>query len=71
MGVIGKLRYNECLPYIFTGKFQDFTPITFNKRLYHRWYKESRNNSPPVMIDTTHENLHLKIKLMVLFPGVV
>ena len=39
LGFIGKLHNDEFLIDIFTGKFQNGTPIIFNKTLYHCWYK--------------------------------
>ena len=71
LGVIGKLQNDECLICIFTGKVQNGTPIIFNKTLYHCWYKELMNHFSPVIIDTTHKNVHLKTKLMGILPGVV
>ena len=44
LGVIGNLDNYECLIYIFTGKYENVTPIIFNKTLYHCWYKELRNH---------------------------
>ena len=39
LSVIGKLHNDECLIYIFTGEFENDTPIIFNKTLYQYWYK--------------------------------
>ena len=38
LGVIGNIHNDECIIYIFTGKFQNCTPSIFNKSLYHCWY---------------------------------
>ena len=57
---MGKLHNYECLVYIFTGKNENGTPIIFNKTLYNFWYKELRKNFSPILINTTHKNVHLK-----------
>ena len=54
LGVIGKIHNDECLIYTFTGKFENSTPITFNKKLYH----SLRNQFSPILINTTHKNVH-------------
>ena len=60
LGFIGKLCNDECLIYIFTGKVEKGTPIMFNKTLYHSWHKEWRNHFSPILIHTTHKNVHKK-----------
>ena len=49
--------------YIFTGKVLNGTPNIFTNSQYHCWYEDSRNQFSPVLINTTHENSHFKIKL--------
>ena len=71
LGITGKLYNDECLTYIFRGKVENGTPIIFNKTLYNFWYKELRNNFLPLLINTTHNNVHFKIKLMGILPGVM
>ena len=58
LGVIGKLHNDTFIIYIFTGKVQNVTSSIFNKSHYHFWYKVLKNNFSPVMIDTTHNNVH-------------
>ena len=57
-GVIGNIHNNECIIYIFTVKVEDGTPIIFNKKLYHCWYKELRNHFSPIFINTIHKNVY-------------
>ena len=61
--VIVKLHNYECVTYIFTGEALNGTQNVFNKSQYHFWYKESRNQILPVIINTTHEHCRLKIKV--------
>ena len=56
--VIGKLHNNECLIHIFTGEVINDTPNIFNKSKYYGWYKDIRNHFSPVLINTTHKNVH-------------
>ena len=52
-------------------KVPNGTPISFNKSNYHFWYKELMNNFLPVMIDTTHNNVHFKNQIIGRFPGML
>ena len=58
LGVKWKLNNDEFFTYIFTGKFENGTPIVFNNKLYHYWYKEIINHFSPILINTTHRNVH-------------
>ena len=58
LGVIVKLHNYQFLIYIFTDKFENGTLIIFNKTLYHSWYEEFRNHFSPILINTTHINVH-------------
>ena len=69
MGVIGKLQNDEYLIYIFTGKFQNGTWIIFHKTIYHCWYKYLRNHFSPVIINTTHKNIHFFNQINGEIPG--
>ena len=57
LGTIGEIHNDECLIYTFTREYENSTPIKFNKTLYHSYYRESRNNFSPILINTTHTNL--------------
>ena len=58
LDTIGDIHNDECLIYIFTGKFENGTPIIFNKTLYHSYYKELGNHFSPILINITHTNVH-------------
>ena len=58
LGVIWKPHNDEFFTYIFTGKFENGTPIVFNNKLYYYWYKEIINHFQPILINTTHRNIH-------------
>ena len=49
---------DESLIYIFTCKYESGTTIIFNKTLYRYWCKELRNHFSPILINTTHKNVH-------------
>ena len=34
------------------------TPIIFNKIIYSSWYKELRTHFSPILINTSHNNVH-------------
>ena len=56
--VIGKLHSDEYLIYIFTGNVENGNPIIFNKSLYQYFYKELRTKFSPILIYTSHKNVH-------------
>ena len=58
LGVIGKIQDEKCLIYIFTGEILNGTPNIFTNSQYRCWFKELRNKSSPVLINTTHDNVH-------------
>ena len=61
--VIVNLHIDEYLIYIFTGEFLNGIPNIFTNSQYHCWYKDLRNKISPVLINTTHKNIHFKINL--------
>ena len=58
LGVIGKHHNDKCLINIFTGEFLNGTQNIFTNSQYHFWFKELRKQFSPVLINTTHENIH-------------
>ena len=63
LGVIGKVHNNECLIYIFIDEVLNGTPNIFTNSQYHLWYKYLRGQFSPELINNTHYNVSLFIKL--------
>ena len=58
LGVIVKLHNDIFLLYIFTGHVKNGTPIIFNKNHYQSFYIELRSHFSPILINTSHKNVH-------------
>ena len=63
LGVIRKPHNDECIICIFTGEDINGTPNIFTSSQYHCRYKELRDQRSPVIINTTHENVHISNQL--------
>ena len=58
LGVIVKLHNDECQIDIFTGEVLNGTQNIFTNSQYHCWYTYLRDKFLPVLIITTHDNVH-------------
>ena len=63
LGVIGRLQNDYWIIFIFTGEVINGTPNIFTSSQYHCRYKELRDQRSPVIINTTHENVHISNQL--------